>query len=97
MELEITWKRAIKVWWAYLWRNLLAIIAGVIIGAIVGAILGVILGTLGASKETIQTVVAPIGFIIGLAVSVVPMKLILGKDFGEFRLVMVENPTDKRT
>jgi len=97
MELEITWKRAIKVWWSYLWRNLLTIIVGIIIGAIIGGILGFALGAFGLSKETIQTVVTPIGFIIGFAISIVPMKLILGKDFGEFRLVLVESSTDERT
>jgi hypothetical protein len=31
----------------------------------------------------------PIGAIMGIAISVVPMKMILGKDFGQFRLVLV--------
>jgi hypothetical protein len=89
MELEVTWKRASKVWFAYLWRNLLAIIGAVIIGVIIGGLFGFILGMLGASKETIQVVIAPIGFIIGLGISIIPLKLILGKYFGEFRLVLV--------
>ena len=91
MELEVTWKRAIVVWWAYLWRNLLAIIAGVIIGAIIGGILGFILGAMGTSVETIRTVTMPIGFVLGLLISIVPIKMILNKDFGEFRLVIVKN------
>ena len=97
MELEITWKRAAKVWWSYLWRNLIAIVGAVIIGAIVGGIFGFILGMFGASKETIQVVVAPIGFIIGLGISIVPLKLILGKDFGEFRLVLIKNVSNDGT
>lgn len=97
MELEVTWKRAAKIWFAYLWRNILAIIGAVIIGAIVGGLFGFILGMLGASKETIQVVVAPIGFIIGIGISIVPLKLILGKDFGEFRLVLVESSPSENT
>ena len=90
MELEITWKRVIRVWWAYVWRNILAIIAGAVIGGIVGAIMGFVLGALGASAETIQILAMPVGLVIGLALSVIPMKLILGKNFGEFRLVLLK-------
>lgn len=97
MELEVTWKRAARVWGAYLWRNILAIIGAVIIGGIVGGIMGFILSVLGASQETIQLVVTPIGFIIGIGISIVPLKLILGKDFGEFRLVLVENTPSENT
>jgi ABC-type glycerol-3-phosphate transport system permease component len=89
MELEITWNRAVRVWWSYLWRNLIAIIVGLLIGIVVGAIVGFILGAMGVPVRAIQIIVAPIGFVIGLAISVVPLKMILGKDFGEFRLVLL--------
>lgn len=89
MELEVTWGRAARVWWAYMWRNLIAIIGVVLLGALIGGILGVIMAMAGASKETIQMVAAPIGWLLGLLISIVPMKMILGKDFGEFRLVLV--------
>jgi hypothetical protein len=91
MELEVTWKRATKVWWSYLWRNLIAIVAAMVIGGIIGAIFGFVLGALGISTETIQIVVMPIGAIIGLLISIIPIKMILNKDFGEFRLVLVQD------
>ena len=65
--------------------------AAVVAGVILGWIIGFILGALGASLQTVQLVTAPIGFGIGLAISIVPIKLILGKDFGEFRLVLLQN------
>ncbi len=74
-----------------MWRNIIAIIAAVVAGVILGGIIGFILGVLGASIQTVQFVTMPIGFVIGLAVSIVPIKLILGKDFGEFRLVLLQN------
>jgi hypothetical protein len=89
MEVEITWARVVRVWWAYLWRNLIVIILGAIAGGIVGFILGFILGAMGIATSTIQLVTAPLGGLIGLALSVIPMKMILGKDFGPFRLVLV--------
>jgi type III secretory pathway component EscS len=89
VELEITWSRVARIWWSYLWRNLIAIVGAVIIGAIVGLVFGFVLGTLGVETETIKMIVQPIGFLIGLGISIIPLKLILGKDFGEFRLVLV--------
>lgn len=91
MELEITWGRVVKVWWSYLWRNLLAIIGAMLIGGILGGILGFILGAMSVSVENIKLITAPIGGIIGLLISIIPMKMILGKNFGEFRLVMIKN------
>lgn len=89
MEVEITWGRVIRVWWAYLWRNLIAIVLAAIAGGIAGFILGFIMGAMGIAPKTIQIVAAPLGGLLGLAFSVIPMKMILGKDFGQFRLVLV--------
>ncbi|MDO8328853.1 MAG: hypothetical protein Q7T36_00075 [Fluviicoccus sp.] len=89
MEVEITWGRVFRIWWAYLWRNLIAIIAAMIIGGIIGGILGAILGAMGVSLSTIQMIAGPIGLICGLMISVFPIKMILGKDFGDFRLVLI--------
>jgi hypothetical protein len=95
MELEVTWKRAVRVWWAYLWRNIIAIIIAMIIGGIIGFILGFILGAMGFSIQTIQFITAPIGMIIGLLISIVPIKMILGKDYGEFRLVLLQTNSEE--
>lgn len=89
MELEVTWGRAAKVWWAYLWRNLIALVVGMILGGVMGFVLGIIMGALGFEAQTIQYVITPIGFLMGIAISIVPIKMILGKDFGQFRLVLV--------
>lgn len=89
-ELEITWPRAFRIWWSYLWRNLIAIIVAMLLGGIVGFILGFIMGMFGLPAKTIQLVTTLTGAVIGLGISIIPMKLILGKNFGKFRLVLVE-------
>jgi ABC-type glycerol-3-phosphate transport system permease component len=89
MEMEITWARATRVWWSYLWRSLLMAVGGFIGGAVVGGIIGFAMALAGASVTTIQFVTAPIGLLLGLGLSIIPVKLILGKNFGEFRLVLV--------
>lgn len=96
MELEVTWKRAAKVWWAYLWRNIIAIIVAIIIGGVIGFIIGFILAIVGVSSQTIQFITTLIGMIIGLLISIVPVKMILAKDYGEFRLVLLQtNPAEQ--
>jgi hypothetical protein len=89
MELEVTWNRAVLVWWAYLWRSVVAIVVGMLVAVIVGAVGGAVLGILGVSARTIQQIMLPVGIAIGLLASIVPIKMILGKDFGEFRVVLV--------
>lgn len=90
MEMDITWGRVIKVWWAYAWRNFLTIIACVIVATILGFIMGLVMGAAGAHPSTVKAVTVPVGFITGIAFSIIPIKMILGKDFGDFRLVLVK-------
>jgi hypothetical protein len=89
MELEVTWGRAVRIWWAYLWRNIIAVLVAMIIGGIMGGIIGAVMALSGLPREAIAYVTMPIGFLLGMGISVVPIKLILGKDFGEFRLLLV--------
>jgi len=85
MELEVTWGRVVRVWWAYLWRNLVAIFAVVVLAALLGFLVGAVFG----SSKTSHNIATVLGGVMGLAGSIVPIKLILGKDFGGFRLVLL--------
>lgn len=89
MELEVTWKRTAKVWWSQAWRGIFALLAAILVGAFAGFLLGLVSALVGLSQQAIATISMPLGFIIGLVATIVPVKLILGKDFGEFRLVLL--------
>ncbi|UCF81808.1 MAG: hypothetical protein JSV08_01320 [Acidobacteriota bacterium] len=78
-ELEVTWGRTVRVWWAYLWRSML-------ITFIIGFVMG-LLQAQGAFNSDLP--IQLVGIIISLAFSLVVMKMILGKDFREFRLVLI--------
>lgn len=93
MEIEITWNRAVQVWWSYLWRSLIAGVVSMIIGMIIGGIIGFIMGAMDFPILAIQLIAGLLGLVIGLGISVVPMKMILGKDFGEFHLVLLAKQT----
>lgn len=90
MELEVTWKRLLKVWWSLTWRYLLCSICSFIIGGILGMIIGVVMTVLGEPKESVQLVCGIVGAILGLGLSFIPLQKILNKDFGEFRLVLLQ-------
>lgn len=88
-ELEATWSRTLRIWWALVWREFVAALVAVIGGAVLGFIVGFILGILGIPVSLIKVVTGSIGGALGLAISVVPVKLIIGRDFGGFRLVLL--------
>jgi hypothetical protein len=95
MEVEITWGRAAKVWWAFWWRTvLIALPASMILGGCAGGVIGFFLGMLGVPLDVISTVGGVMGFVLGLGVSIVPMKMILGKNFGGFRLSLIQTSTE---
>jgi multisubunit Na+/H+ antiporter MnhE subunit len=95
--LPATTPRVIRVWWAYFWRYLTTLIAMTIGMAMVGVIIGVLvrllMHMLGLDAEHAQRLAGLAGLVLGfaavLASSAIPLWLILGKDFGEFRLALI--------
>lgn len=91
MEIAPTWSHVARIWWALLWRGVLVMIATAIAGFVIGAVLGFLLGMLGAALATVQVICGVVGALLGLAGSLLPIRLVLGKDFGTFRLVLVSS------
>jgi ABC-type sugar transport system permease subunit len=89
MELEATWERTVQVWWAYFWRNLVCVVVAIVISVIVGYVTGIVLRLTGASPGVMRLAAGLLGGVIGLGMSIIPFKFILGKDFGAFRLVLL--------
>ncbi|USG60581.1 hypothetical protein NBZ79_15550 [Sneathiella marina] len=89
MELEASWGRALRVWWAFFWRNLIAIVVAGLIGAAGGFAIGFVMGMAGVESEIIKYFSSAFGLVIGVAISVVPVKLILNKNYGGFRLSII--------
>jgi hypothetical protein len=90
MELEITWGRAIRVWWAYIWRYLVLLIVAEIPILIFGVILHFICDfIIGVPSETRYLIVFVLNLAIGLPLLVIPVKMMLGKNPCDFRLVLL--------
>ena len=94
MEIQPTWSRVIVIWWSFAWRNLIGLIISMVVSVVAGAIAGFILGAIGIPVPIIQGVGASIGLCLGLVVAVVPLKMILGKNYGEFCLVHITTNVD---
>ena len=88
-ELAPTWSRVVQVWWALTWRSAAAMFASLLVGTLLGAVAGVIFHAAGSSAQISRGFTQLLGAGLGLAVSIVPVKLIIGKNFGEFRLVLL--------
>jgi ABC-type sugar transport system permease subunit len=90
MEITPTWNHALRIWWAYFWRSLGLLCAALILSFILGILIGLIMNLSGAPESIMRPLSTIIGLVIGFSVSILPMKLILGKDFGTFRLVLLK-------
>lgn len=89
MELEATWERATKIWWSYLWKYFLAILGCFIIVTILMVIIGFLLALMGVGQAVITFVGTILGFLLFLPASLIPIKFLLNKNFGNFRLTLV--------
>lgn len=95
--LPVTPSRVFRVWWAYFWRSLVTLLAMFIVIILASIVFGLLFSlavpVLGLEMEAAQGLSRAIGMIFGFAAgllsSIIPVWLILGKDFGEFRLALI--------
>jgi hypothetical protein len=86
LALEVTWGRAIKVWWSIVWR---AVLFGAIAGFVAGAVAGALLGAAGVAGQTIASVGAWLGFGVSLPVGIWVVRSVLRKSWSDFRIVLL--------
>jgi len=95
MELETTFGRTTKVWWAYFWRSILAGIGSLLVGSIIGGVLFFLLSLTGMSQALIQYSVIFTQVAILIVAQILVMGIILEKSFGNFRLVPIDNSANE--
>lgn len=89
LELNITWKRVMVIWWAFLWRGIIAFIAFHLIAFMLGFIVGFMEGLFKIELKELYYVVNLLCYLTGIILTFYPISAIIGKDFGEFRLVLL--------
>ncbi len=85
MELEATWPRVIRIWWALAWR--LALTG--LFSAGIGAGLFLLGHPAGAATVPLATFACAIAALAWLCGSVMSLKLVLGTSLGGFRLALL--------
>ena len=89
--LEVTWGRAARVWWSFMWRT---IVFAALAGGVIGFVTGGILGAAGASSQAISGIVTWLGLAIGIPVGIWVTRIVLRKSWSDFRIALV--PNDRR-
>ncbi|MFC1592563.1 hypothetical protein ACFL4C_00925 [Candidatus Omnitrophota bacterium] len=82
---QITWFRAIKVWWSLLWRGFLLWFFPC---AIIGSVLIFFMEWASLEPATIQAVCVITGYILFIPAGIIVIKTVLGKCYADFRLVL---------
>ena len=85
-ELEVTWSRALSVFWLLLWRGVLG---AAIAGGVIGFILGFAFAMLRIPMEPAIPGIA--GAIAGLAWYVVVVRMALRKNYRGFRIALLSH------
>ena len=83
-------RKYMTVWWALAWRSLIAMLASFIAGGVSGFVIGFILGISGAPMLVIKIVCGTVGALLGLWISLYPLKMVIGEDLGGFKLEIVQ-------
>ena len=83
---QVTWKRAFKVWWSLLWRGVLF---GFLGGGLVGLILGFFMGLAQVDPEAINSACTVAGYIVSIPIGIVVTKLVLGNQYSDFRIALI--------
>lgn len=85
-EIEADWGHALRIWWSLVWRVL-------VFGGLAGLLLGLLAGIAGAVTGIEEGVIAgyvEIGsMLVSIPVGIWAVKVILGKEFGKFRVLLV--------
>lgn len=83
---EITWGQALSVWWAFMWRcTVWSMVMGVTLGAVGGGIAGAV-----GHVDKAGMIGVVLGYLGSIPVSMYAMKVVLGKQFNGFRVVLLQ-------
>lgn len=83
---ELTWQRAISVWWLLYWRG---IIGAIVISTIVGLAIRLIGSLVGVNDEAIKFTSTVVGLLFGFVWVIVVVQMALRKHYRDFRLALI--------
>jgi hypothetical protein len=85
-ELEVTWGRILRFWWAFFWRG---VVIAVPIGAVIGALLGATVAMMG-HPEWVHSPWFRLGSaVIWLPIVPIVLRMAFRKKYSDFRIAFV--------
>jgi hypothetical protein len=95
--LDPTFKRAARIWWAWIWRSVVFGGAAGLFGSLVLNLSGILEHI---SERAAQFLGAAIGVALAVPVGIWVFQMVLEKDFGEFRIRLMPRvpvaPSDEK-
>lgn len=97
---EVTWKRATKVWWSFTWRAVLAgFVAGLVIG-IAATVISVFVDPYGGTDAAMAVLDGPLAtlalWVILIPIAVWAMRSTLTNGYSDFYITLAPYDVDKR-
>ena len=94
-EVEPTYFNALRLWWAWFWRQGLVLVPMFLVLVVSMTLILVVIGkSMGLGKEEISAIAGPMGFLLGLGVGMFAqlyiIRRLMTKGFGRFRIAIVE-------
>ena len=83
---DVTWTRAMKVWWSIIWRSTLLTLLGSMLFGVIFSVLG---GILNIDTGTGVIYSSLGGFVIGMLSGIYAVKKILSKNFSDFKVALI--------
>jgi LytS/YehU family sensor histidine kinase len=84
--LEVSWGRAVRVWWSITWRT---VVFGALVGFVVGLIAGIGGNAAGVPASQVQGISSIFGVAIGALISIWAVRKALTRSFSGFRIVLL--------
>ena len=85
-ELEVTWERAVTVWWSVTWRSA---VIGTLAALITGLGIGFFGGLLNLNQLFVSRLLRLAGVVCGISAAIWAVKHVLAKKFRDFRIVLL--------
>lgn len=89
-ELELTWTRAIKIWWSLVWRLM---VYSMVLGLLISLPIGLLAAALGLDEAQTRMLSQGMASLLSLLLGIWVLRVVLSKHYSDFRVMLV--PSDE--
>jgi len=89
-SVEVTWGRALRIWWSIVWRDLLLAVA---VALPVRVIVSIVCALLGLSQPMAEIITGMVTTFAGIAISIGVIRSVFRKELMAFRSSLIAKDT----